>query len=649
MLATCARRGRGHAAATWTRKPMAWSMPCRSGVNSFAAPTRPAPATIPWATMGHGHGAGGGAPAFRAPVLHMPAPLQSAAAAAAAARAVVRSLHGTMTAPRRIHVLGVPLTTNISDLCGHGSFVALAMGYLETDVLLLRGYAMGGVVLSVLFQYYRPQPLWLPISWNGAFLLINLVMIALLLDERRGATNLDDEQTAVFEGVFAKLGLTPVDFVKLVRLADRRRVATGAPLAREGVRQEEMYMIIGGDAEVSSEGDHVADLRPYQFVGSMAFLRFCNAADDADADAAAAAAAAKEDGDDGAVGAEDEDSGGHSGSGHGREHFIAAAAAAASASIDAMEGGEDCLNLAAPAAAEIAAVAAVAAALRRASASSSGAAAGGGGGAGSSVGGGASSSGESDDHPHLPHPPAAGELVRHGSCDVVLPRGCERLSTTTVRARSDMLVYAWDFHLLRAYLRRHPESAAAMQTSLSADLTRKVDQSRHSGERYRVLLHNMLSYGEVTPLEKKKLERFRAAHGISPSEHLAMLTQCGWTTEEFAMGFRLSTRSSAFAEYDAAVAAAVAGRDDITPAERTALRRQRMSRGVDPEEHILALNHHGWSADEYEEGHRRRRRATAAAAPGAAAAAGGSGPAGGCAAASRRTTRQATFPESSDR
>lgn len=70
---------------------------------------------------------------------------------------------------------------NLSDLCGHGSFVCLALSYLESDFLSLRMYAMSGITLSILFQYYREKPLWIPIRWNSLFLLINAVMIGYLV------------------------------------------------------------------------------------------------------------------------------------------------------------------------------------------------------------------------------------------------------------------------------------------------------------------------------------------------------------------------------------------------------------------------------------------------------------------------------------
>jgi len=38
-----------------------------------------------------------------------------------------------------------------------------------------------GISLSIIFQYYREKPLWIPIKWNGLFMLINAMMILLLL------------------------------------------------------------------------------------------------------------------------------------------------------------------------------------------------------------------------------------------------------------------------------------------------------------------------------------------------------------------------------------------------------------------------------------------------------------------------------------
>ena len=94
---------------------------------------------------------------------------------------------------------------SISEMAGHGSFFFLALSYLENDFLNLRLYALSGKIpsaifiqtlchnckfvprtftgisLSIIFQYYRERPLWIPIKWNALFLLINTVMAMFIL------------------------------------------------------------------------------------------------------------------------------------------------------------------------------------------------------------------------------------------------------------------------------------------------------------------------------------------------------------------------------------------------------------------------------------------------------------------------------------
>lgn len=68
-------------------------------------------------------------------------------------------------------------------------------------------------------------------------------------------------------------------------------------------------------------------------------------------------------------------------------------------------------------------------------------------------------------------------------------------------------MYAWDMHLLRAFIKRRPLAGASLHKAISADLNRKVEQSRGHEERYRLLLVETLDGGVITPIEKKKLHR----------------------------------------------------------------------------------------------------------------------------------------------
>lgn len=58
-----------------------------------------------------------------------------------------------------------------------------------------------GVSCSIAFQYYRPQPLWIPLSWNAIFLAINAGMVCLLLKEDHDAKRQDADAATLYDAV----------------------------------------------------------------------------------------------------------------------------------------------------------------------------------------------------------------------------------------------------------------------------------------------------------------------------------------------------------------------------------------------------------------------------------------------------------------
>ncbi|CAM9305592.1 unnamed protein product [Choristocarpus tenellus] len=413
-------------------------------------------------------------------------------------------------------------STTVSNLCGHGSFVMLALAYMESDVLLLRGYATSGIVLSVLFQFYRPQPLWIPIGWNGLFLLINVTMIGMILKERNDAGHIGDntEQACVYEKVFEGVELDPVDFVKLMDLADRKVLPKGYRLTEFGQPQEDLYLIVEGTADVSGGGDLLAHLQSEQYVGSMAFHRFMS---------------------NGVT-----NTPGPNGDGNLSSSPVAVPGSGIHGELQGKVIGKDIRS-------------------------------------------GLNSN-----------------TIRTGNGPPPLrPRDSDRASSTTVTATSELVVYSWNFFLLQAFIKRNPLAGFALQKSITVDLSRTVDQSRASGERYRLLLREALGAGEVTPLEKKKLRRYRLNHQISLAEHKVLVNEMGWRDDEFEAGFQGGKAprdgSQHFLKYERVLSQELA-KGDVNDSTRCKLRQFRFHAGIEPEEHLLALNKQGWTADEYEEG-----------------------------------------------
>ena len=88
----------------------------------------------------------------------------------------------------------------------------MALSYIESDIMMLRLFALSGLSLSIVFQYYRDVPLWIPIRWNGLFCMINIAMIAILLKKERDASALPDEQKELFVTCFQPLGMVLLSF-----------------------------------------------------------------------------------------------------------------------------------------------------------------------------------------------------------------------------------------------------------------------------------------------------------------------------------------------------------------------------------------------------------------------------------------------------
>jgi hypothetical protein len=155
----------------------------------------------------------------------------------------------------------------LSEFCGHGSFLCLAMGYLTSDLLQLRIFAFSGISLSVVFQYYRPQPLWIPIKWNALFLLINGMMIAILLKDEYEATNLSEDHKLLYQSVFASKGMKAVDFMKLMAISTRVEKKRGDIVVQEDKENDRICLVKSGKLGLIKKGLRVGDIEPFQFVG----------------------------------------------------------------------------------------------------------------------------------------------------------------------------------------------------------------------------------------------------------------------------------------------------------------------------------------------------------------------------------------------
>lgn len=162
---------------------------------------------------------------------------------------------------------------SLSEAAGHASFVGVCVAYLHTDIFMLRVLTMGTMSLSIVFQYYRAVPLWIPIRWNALLLGINAFMTASLIVEERRASEMPPAMEGIYkEGHFRARGFSRVEFVRLFARAQRIELKQGTTLARDCQVNNKLYFVTQGSVRIERDGRQIALVHPNQFIGEMTFL-----------------------------------------------------------------------------------------------------------------------------------------------------------------------------------------------------------------------------------------------------------------------------------------------------------------------------------------------------------------------------------------
>lgn len=159
---------------------------------------------------------------------------------------------------------------NSHDAWLHLANVLYLLAYSVRDILWLRILTV--VAAGALMPYYfccSEDPLYAPIAWNGLFIMVNVVQIALLIMERRPVF-LGEDELRLYRTVFKTL--KPREFVRLMRLASWERAVPGTRLLGQNEPVEALILVAHGTAAVDIDGRHIAHVQSNQFIGEMGFL-----------------------------------------------------------------------------------------------------------------------------------------------------------------------------------------------------------------------------------------------------------------------------------------------------------------------------------------------------------------------------------------
>ena len=133
------------------------------------------------------------------------------------------------------------------------------------DVLKLRVLSLAADVVVLPYYYFQDRPLWPPIFWGVAFIIVNGVRIVVLALERRPVV-LSDKEDELYRVAFGSIDKR--EFLKMVSLARWVDLSPGEVIVKKGHLISDAIVLISGETEAVLSGKTVVVSRPGQLIGN---------------------------------------------------------------------------------------------------------------------------------------------------------------------------------------------------------------------------------------------------------------------------------------------------------------------------------------------------------------------------------------------
>jgi Popeye protein conserved region len=134
------------------------------------------------------------------------------------------------------------------------------------DVLWLRIFSLAADALVLPYYYFQHEPLWPPIFWGVAFIIVNGVRIVVLALDRRPVV-LSDREGELYRVAFGSIDKR--DFLKLASLARWLDLSPGEVIVEKGRHASEAIVLISGETEAVLDGKTAFAYHPGQLLGNV--------------------------------------------------------------------------------------------------------------------------------------------------------------------------------------------------------------------------------------------------------------------------------------------------------------------------------------------------------------------------------------------
>jgi Popeye protein conserved region len=145
------------------------------------------------------------------------------------------------------------------------SNLVFLLAFSVRDVLKLRVLSVASYCLILPYYYLQSEPLWPPIFWGLAFIIVNGVRIVTLLLERRPVV-LSDQEEQLYCLAFQSIDKR--EFLALVSFARWVDCTAGDVILVKGQQSTEVIVVISGGIKAISNGKAIVTFRPGQLIGN---------------------------------------------------------------------------------------------------------------------------------------------------------------------------------------------------------------------------------------------------------------------------------------------------------------------------------------------------------------------------------------------
>lgn len=149
-----------------------------------------------------------------------------------------------------------------------GAILEIVCFTFRNQIMLRSLSILSGIAFAGYYFLVTDRPLWDAILWESGSILVNVVMIAIILTEKRLPA-----LTASELELYKQLdGLTVEQFLRLLRIARWHTPSEPVTLTRENEMPGELHYVLSGDIEVDKGGRRFT-VPSAAFVGELAYLR----------------------------------------------------------------------------------------------------------------------------------------------------------------------------------------------------------------------------------------------------------------------------------------------------------------------------------------------------------------------------------------